>query len=117
MIIDNTKLEEILKNILQKKVTFEIDGKCFKTGKVLLFSQKYFYISLILSTTKKKQEKLEIPIPFNIEMHKDDNLVYFDYRLTTLAHNNKEALSALQKIPVQKNKFYNKILTINIINE
>lgn len=117
MIIDNTKLEEILKNILQKKVTFEIESKCFKTGKVLLFSQKYFYISFILSTAKKKQEKLEIPIPFNVEMHKDDNLIYFDYRLATLAHNNKEALDALQEITAQKNKYYNKILTINIINE
>ena len=117
MIIDNTKLEEVLKNILQKKVTFEIEGKCFKTGKILLFSQKYFYISFILSTSKKKQEKLEIPIPFNVEVHKDDNLIYFDYRLSTLAFNNKEALEALYKIPAQKNKFYNKILTINIINE
>lgn len=117
MIIDNTKLESTLKSFLQKKVSFEIDGKLFKTGKILLFTQKYFYISLILSTTKKKQEKVEIPIPFNIEIHNDDNLIYFDYRLTTLAHNNKEALDALQEINTQKNKFFNKILTLTIHDE
>lgn len=117
MIIDNTNIEDTLKSLLQKKLTFEVDCKSFKTGRLLLFTQKYFYLSLILSTIKKKQEKLEIPIPFNIEVHKDDNLIYFDYRLATLAHNNKEALELLQKIPAAKNKFFDKILTINIIND
>lgn len=117
MTFNNTALEETLKNLLQKKISFEIDKKIFKTGKVILFSQHYFFISFIMNTAKKKQEKTEIPIPFNIEVHKDDNLIYFDYRVATLAHNNKDALTALQNIPSQKNKFLNKILTINILDD
>lgn len=117
MIISDTSLDELLKSFLQKKISFEIDKKVFKTGRVLLYSQKYFYISLVLNTEKKKQEIVDIPIPFNFENHKDDNLIYFDYRLTTLAHSNKEAVDILQKIPVNKNKFLNKILTIIIHNE
>ena len=117
MTFNNTVVEEVLKNLLQKKVSFEIDKKIFKTGRIILFSQHYFFISFIMNTAKKKQEKTEIPIPFNIEIHKDDNLIYFDYRLSTLAFNNKNALTILQDIPAQKNKFLNKILTINIHNE
>jgi ABC-type uncharacterized transport system substrate-binding protein len=117
MTFNNTVVEEVLKNLLQKKVSFEIDKKIFKTGRIILFSQHYFFISFIMNTAKKKQEKTEIPIPFNIEIHKDDNLIYFDYRLSTLAFNNKSALTFLQDIPAQKNKFLNKILTINIHNE
>lgn len=116
MTFNNTPLEDILKNLLQKNISFEIDKKVFKTGRVLLFNQHYFYISFIMNTAKKKQEKTEIPIPFNVEIHKDDNLIYFDYRLTTLAHNNKEVLNTLHGISAQKNKFINKILTI-IIHE
>lgn len=114
MTINNTKLEKILTSLLQKTISLEIDKKIFKTGKVLLFSQHYFYITLTMSTSKKKQEKVEIPIPFNFELHDDDNLMYFDYRLAALAINNKEALEALQQIPANKNKYYDNILTILI---
>lgn len=110
-------LEETLKSLLQKKVSFEIDKKVFKTGKIVLFTHHYFYISFIIQTAKKDKEKTEIPVPFNIEIHNDDNLIYFDYRITTLANNNKEALNLLQNIVPQKNKFLNKILTITILNE
>lgn len=110
-------LEDTLKSLLQKKVSFELDKKIFKTGKVILFYHHYFYISFILQTLKKSKEKTEIPIPFNIELHEEDKLIYFDYRLSTLTHNNKAAADVINSIPTQKNKFLNKILTINILNE
>jgi len=114
MIIANTPLEEILKNLLQKRISFEIDKKVFKTGRVVLYSQKYFFISFILNTNKKKKEKTEVPIPFNVEIHKEDSLIYFDYRVSSLAVNNKEAFANIQDISVCKNKYLNKILTITI---
>jgi hypothetical protein len=121
MTINNSKLEDLLKGFLQRKLSFTLDNKIFKTGKVLLYTQKYFYINFILTTSKKKQEKLEIPIPFNFEISKDNNQFFFDYRFCTLAQNNNEALNLLkEKINNNfstKNKFFNKILTIQIINE
>jgi len=116
MIITNTELEETLKNLLQKSISLEIDKKVFKTGKVILFNQKYFVINFILHTAKKKKEKVDVPIPFSVELHKEDNLIYFDYRLSTLAVNNKDAFADLQKIVPCKNKYFNKILTI-IVHE
>ena len=121
MIINNTKFEDLLKSFLQKKVSFELNNKIFKIGRILLFTQKYFYVTFILNTTKKKQEKLELPIPFNFEINKEDNQVYLDYRVSTLAYNNKKAFDLLNlktsDISFTKNKFFNKILTIQIINE
>ena len=120
MIINNTKLENLLKSFLQKKLSFELDNKVFKTGKILLFTQKYFYISFIINTAKKKQEKLDIPIPFDYIINTEKNQICLDYRINILAHNNKEALSLLQNFINKnfiKNKFFNKILKIQIINE
>jgi hypothetical protein len=116
MIIENTLLENILTSLLQKKITIEIEGKVIKTGKFILFNQKYFYIVFHLyNTSKKKQEKIDIPIPFNIKKEKDK--IYFDYKLTTFAQNNKSVLEEIQKIKFAKNKFINKILTIHLSNE
>ena len=117
MTINDTPLDSLLKSILQKTISFELEKKIFKTGKFLLYSQKYFFIVFVLQTDKKKQEKIDIPIPFNIEIHKEDNLVYFDYRLSTLSHNDKETLKLLQDAVSVKNKFINKILTINLLED
>jgi hypothetical protein len=121
MIINNSNFEDLLKSFLQKKLLFKIDDKTIKTGKVLLFTQKYFYISFLLTTAKKKQEKFEIPIPFNFESSKDNKQILLDYRISTLAQNNNNALLLLEKkfnnnLNI-KNKFFNKILSIQILHE
>jgi hypothetical protein len=116
MIIENTELEHTLTSLLQKKITLEIDGKTIKTGKFILFNQKYFFLVLILfNAAKKKQEKIDIPIPFNIIKH--NNKISFDYRISSLVQNNKELLEEIQKIKFVKNKFINKILNICFSNE
>lgn len=115
MTINDTPVDLVLKSLLQKNIVFELDKKTFKKGRLIIYSQKYFYITLVLHTDKKKQEKLDIPIPFNIEIHKEDNLIYFDYRLSTLAHNDKDLIKSLQEGATTKNKFIDKILTISIL--
>ena len=117
MNISDSPLDSLLKSILQKKVSFELDKKIFKTGKIILYSQKFFYIAFVLNTEKKKQERIDIPVPFNFELHLEDNLIYFDYRISTLAQNNKELIDLMQYVATIKNKYLNKILTINLIDE
>lgn len=117
MISIPSNIEDTLTNLLQQKITLEIDGKVIKTGKLILFTSKYFFISLTIETLKKSKEKVEIPIPFNIEVHEEDKLIYFDYRLNTLTKTNTPAKEILEKMSVSKNKFYNKILIIEIKND
>lgn len=117
MITIPPNVEDALTHFLQKKISFEVDGRVFKTGKLILFSSKYFFICFTLKTDKKSRDKLEIPIPFSIEHHAEDNLIYFDYRVDTLTKCNSQAKELLEQLPLSKNKFINKILTIEAHNE
>jgi hypothetical protein len=68
-----------------------------------------------MDTAKKTREKIEIPIPFDVEIHPEDNLVYFDYRIKTLSKHAPEIENNLMIYPtkVAGNKFWDIILTIN----
>lgn len=121
-ISDNTHtyLEELLKTLFQKYLKFYLKGKVCKEGRFILFKQNNFHYTLTLKNEKKGLEKFEIPVPFNIEEWEAEDgvnpLVYFDYRLSTLAKNNNELLKILSRIPKEgNNKFYNSILEIEII--
>jgi hypothetical protein len=115
MNITKTPVENACKFLLQKTLTMEIGNKAYKQGKLILFYQKNFYLTFIMDTVKKKKEKIEIPIPFDVEIHEQDDLVYFDYRLKTLAKHAPEIENYLKVYSSKKNsnKFWNVILTIN----
>ena len=115
MNISKTIIEDACKFILQKNVSFEINNKVIKQGRVLLFQQKNFYLTFILHTQKKKEEKFEIPIPYDVESHEEENLIFFDYRIKKLARNCPETENMIKKSFHKKNsnKFWNIILTID----
>jgi hypothetical protein len=123
--IYNTYIEDVLKSLLQDYLTFYIKGKVFKEGRLLLYKQNNFHLALTVENNKRGIFTFEIPIPFSIELHsmEDDDeleneLVYFDYRLATLAKNNKEVVEKLAKMPkVGNSKFYDTIVEIEIKNE
>jgi N-glycosylase/DNA lyase len=115
MTIHGTILEKACRFLLQKNLTLELGNKTHKEGKLIIFNQKNFYLSFIMNTSKKQKEKIEIPIPFAVEIHEDDDLVYFDYRIKTLAKLAPEIETHLILYPtkVAGNKFWDTILTIN----
>jgi hypothetical protein len=115
MNITKTPIEEACKFLLQKTMTFELGNKIFKKGKLILFYQKNFYLTFIINSVKNSKEKLEIPIPYDVEIHAEDNLVYFDYRLKTLAKHAPEVENYLKVYSSKNtsNKFWNVILTID----
>jgi hypothetical protein len=115
MSINGTLLETCCKALLQKNLTLEIKNKTYKQGKLLIFQQKNFYLTFILENSKSKNEKVEIPIPFDVENHMDDGLVYFDYRIKTLSKYCPEIETNLLFFPnkSKNNKFLDTILTIN----
>jgi len=115
MTITKTLLEEVCKSLLQKRVTLELNNKIFKQGKIILFYQKNFYLTFLMDTAKKEREKIEIPIPYDVELHEEDDLIYFDYRLKTLAKHAPEVENYLKVYSCKNNanKFWNTILTID----
>jgi len=117
MLINGTHIEESCKTLLQKDLSFEIKNKTIKRGKVVLFFQRNFHIVFVLDTDKAKRDKIELPIPFKIEHHDSDGLVYFDYRVATFSKMFPECQPYLtfytQK--VAKSKYYDSILSISNI--
>jgi len=120
MNISSTKIENACTFLLQKNVGFELKNKTFKQGKITLFNQRNFYLIFLLTSHKNNKEKIEIPIPYDVEIHEDDNLVYFDYRIKTLSKYTPD-IEHLLKIQgmgaLKNNKFWDTILTINTDNK
>jgi hypothetical protein len=115
MTIYGTNIEKVCKYLLQKNITIDIKNKTYKKGKLLLFYQRNFYLTFVMDTDKKAKEKVEIPIPYDIEFHENENLIYFDYRIKTLAKHAPDIEMNLIVYPkkITGNKFWDSILLIN----
>ncbi len=115
MTIHGSILEKACKFLLQKNVSLELGKKIHKKGKIILFHQKNFHLVFLMNTAKKEKEKVELPIPYNVEIYEEDNLVYFDYRIKSLAKYCPEIEPNLKLYPakVAGNKFWDIILTID----
>jgi hypothetical protein len=115
MIIANTKIEETLKDLLQKDLKLMINNKQYRRGKLLLFKQSNYFIEFTILKNVEDIKRFEIPIPFGIEKWDKEGLVYFDYRLKTLAKSNTVVYEMLKKLPAEgNNKFYNNILEFQV---
>ena len=119
MTIHGTDIEKACKYLLQKDIILDIKNKTYKQGKLILFYQRNFYITFVMDTVKKQKEKIEIPIPYGVEIHEEENLVYFDYRIKTLSKHAPEIETNLIVYPkkIAGNKFWDSILLINSSNE
>lgn len=116
MTIIDTKIEDVLKNLLQKDLKLNMNNKQYRKGKLLLFKQNNYHIELTIRKNDVDIKRFEIPIPFAIEEWADEGFVYFDYRLNTLADNDEAVYNRLKSLPTNgKNKFYDKILEIQIL--
>jgi hypothetical protein len=118
MNITSSILEDVCKSLLQKTVTFTIKNKILKKGKIELFAQRNFYIVFHFLNEKNKKEKLEIPIPFLLEEHREDGLIYFDYRIKSLSKyypESENVLIGFLNKTNKNNKFGDSILVIEEI--
>lgn len=112
--IEDTNIEKALKYLLQKDIIIRVQGKQWKTGKMLLFNQSGFYVEVILDGPKR-QERFEVPIPFEVEVWHADGLVYFDYMFSTLARGNKQLESIIHGLKSdRKSRFYNAVMEIEV---
>jgi hypothetical protein len=119
MTINGSKIEDACKFLLQKNLVLEFGNKIYKQGKMVLFYQKNFYLMFVMDTNRKPKEKIEIPIPYGVEIHEEDDLIYFDYRIKTLAKLSPDIETHLKLYSSRNsnNKFWNSILTINSSNK
>jgi hypothetical protein len=109
--------EERFVKALQSELTFQLGKKQIKKGRLILFRRAHYHIIFTLMNSRNNKENFEIPIPFKIEHHIDENTIYFDYRLSTLAGNIPGAEDKLKKLKIrgtEPSQYYNKIIEISI---
>jgi hypothetical protein len=103
-------LEQSLNYFLQREITFTVDNKCVKRGKLILCSIKDFYITFYLKHNDD-QKRYELPYPF--ATHGVGKDLVFDYKLSTLSCNNVDLLLKLQSLNKKKNsKIYDNQIVI-----
>ena len=111
--------EEFLTKHLQNTVKFVLGQKVIKQGRLIIFKRTHYYIQITVQTSKAAKESFEIPIPFKTEEYVNENLIYFDYRLSSLVGLNEELLDKTQNVKIKNinpSQYYNKILEIQAGN-
>lgn len=114
------QIEKIFEKYFQKGISLNVRGEQLKKGKFLLIkncivSNNYYYEFTIERT--KKIDVIRIPYPFNLEEYETENLIYMDYRLSSLFKNNvdtqKEITEWIKKTDIKNpNKLFDSILEI-----
>ena len=113
-----SNLEDTLKTLLQRQISFEMNNKILREGKLMIFHVKDFYVSFILETKKHPHKLYEIPTPFRIKKDPVGD-VTFNYQLSNVHRNDdklKLLIDSLYKKISKKSKFFDNTLTIKIRN-
>lgn len=111
--------EDFLTKHLQTPIKFTLGQKVIKQGRLILFKRTHYYIQITVQTSKATKESFEVPIPFKTEEHVNENLMYFDYRLSSLVGYSEDLLDKVQKIKfknINPSQYYNRILEIQAGN-
>jgi hypothetical protein len=117
-VIDYIPGEQYFVKALQSSLTFTLGKKQIKKGRLLLFKRAHYHIVFTMLNGRDNKENFEIPIPFKIEYYPEEGIMYFDYRIRSLAGNNKEIedrLSSVKIRGIQPTQYYNKILEISTL--
>lgn len=110
-----SKLERSINNFLQQKINFIVNGKTVKSGKLILFCIKDFYLVFTLSIHQTKKI-FEIPYPYGYNVV--DNKIVLDYTINKLCHNLKHIENSAKNLISKKpNKFFNTVAEISIMEE
>jgi len=116
--IEEDSLEYVLKDQFQKQLEFELNGRVYKKGKLVLFrldtyNNNYEISFMFDKPNTNKVENFKVPYPFKYEYYTEDCILFFDYRLLTLTNDNKLS-NRIRKLsenyPVSK--YFDKILKI-----
>lgn len=98
-------VEKQFKEFFQSNISFNIDQKVIKKGKLINVIVKDFFITFILEIAKGRTKTFEIPYPYHIDKIK--NGLVFDYTLETLTHNDTYKFVKVKNFKPKKNsKFY-----------
>lgn len=117
--LDEMPGEGFLTRHLQTPMKFTLGEKIIKQGKLIIFKRTHYYIQITLQGSKSTKESFEVPIPFKTEEYRNEGVMYFDYRLSSLVGYSGDLLQRAQSIKfknINPSQYYNKILEIQAGN-
>lgn len=100
-------LEEYFDNKFLKTLSFSIDDKVVREGKLKLMQQKTFNLSFYL-LIGDKIKLYEIPYPFS--MNEDNNVMEFDYRLKSIPQLDKKGIDIIHNFDTISKLLDNKLV-------
>lgn len=115
LIFDMFDFINTLEDYLLKQVTFCLEEKTVRRGKLLLLNSDGYYIRFTIQTNKNMNKIYEVPLPYNII--KSNNSVKFSYTIDSLCKGNEPKMDFMNSVtPVTGvHKLHNKCLTISVI--
>lgn len=95
-------IEKQFSPFLQSKITFEINEKVIKKGRLILIAVRDFHIFFALQTDAGDHKQFIMPLPYGVQSCNDGTLV-LDYTLERLALSDKDLLLKLRTTSRKKN--------------
>jgi len=107
------EIENFIKPLLLTNISFILDGKKIKTGKLMLFTVRDFFCVFTLNDMNKNKKVIyEIPYPFSLKQLKEG--IEFSYTLESFCEKNTAIYSSVKKLCEKKtSKLFNKKLVIH----
>ena len=108
-----TKMQ-LLEQMLQKSVIFNIGTKTIRRGRLLLFNIDEYYIKFTIKTNKDIIKTYDAPYPYDIT--EGDNSIKLSYKLEDVCRGNSRKEEFIrEQIPIGNNKLYDtKLIITNI---
>ena len=102
-------IEKKINNFLLKPITFKLNNKVMKKGKLKIFTIKQFFIKFNLDINNEIKV-FEVPYPY--KLHEKDNMLVFEYTLSSFCNSDNSELYYKLKTTNKKtcNKMYDNFL-------
>lgn len=113
-ILDEQLEENFFSRHLQTSLSFHLGKRVVREGRLIIFKRNHYFFQITILNEKNETECFDIPLPFKVEYHPEESLLYFDYRLKTLAGGDEILESDLlqQKGKTTPSQYFNRILEI-----
>jgi len=106
-------IEQLIKPLLLRNISFTIDNKVVKSGRLLLFSVKDFFCVFTLTAPDKDSKRFIYEIPYPFTTNVTISSLEFDYTINSFCLDNNNIADAVKKITFNRtSKLFNKKMVV-----
>jgi hypothetical protein len=112
-------IEQLIKPFLLRDISFTVDSKTIKSGKLILFAIKDFFCVFTLTASERDGKRYIYEIPYPFTTSATISSLEFNYTLDSFCLNNTKIIDLTKKVPLNRtSKLFNKkvVVIANIDN-